>query len=260
MKIKMLPIVFILIAVAIYYFRPPSTGDKSLLETVKDNVRAEEGGAASEPGVARSAQEGGSMSPSDANTKASSPSSEQGFLPASMEDKDKYEALIRAMESLSKCLNIPTSPFDEKQSFNMEALHSVISTGLGEAQDVRTLWQSIDLRTAGGELRRLMITFVPAAEGFKKQLSYSSFKEGQQQEIQLSQEQKNNPTDTVITALESEGEVMARSQAQRVLYPGGSELQVVEKNGIMYSLALSKSGKSFSCTNLDQKNFSCRCQ
>lgn len=250
MKMKLLPIVLVTIAVMIYYFRPSDTEENRSAEQAVSEAMAKSLAEAQIDDLSRAFE----VPPFEDNIDG-----DNGFLPTSLESKEKFNTLNKEIEAMGKCLGIAINGLKPDQTFNAELLHILITPFFGEAIATQTDWQSVDLRTSIGEVRRLFVEFIQTEGSFQKRLTYYSYKDGSPQEISLSPNQKNNPSDILLASLESDGDVMARSRAQKVFYKNGSKLQVVEKSGMLFAFSLPRNGAVFSCSNLDKASLSCRC-
>ncbi|MBO9667192.1 MAG: hypothetical protein J7501_10310 [Bdellovibrio sp.] len=188
---------------------------------------------------------------------------EAGFLPTKMEDPERFAMLQKSFKDLGACLAVQTGPFGQNDDINFESLNTVVAPDLGEVVTQQEKWSTTDIKTNAGEIRRIFIENtndpdMPVARVLKY---YSLIPTGGQKELPLAREQSLNPSDTLIASLESDGQLVSKSIARTVLYQNGDDLNVVERNGKIYSFTLSHEGKTFNCTGVDSsKTLKCVCK
>lgn len=199
--------------------------------------------------------------PPPPDTSAVEPSN--GFLPTEMEDPGKFEAYQKSLKDMAVCLNMEMNPLDAEAEINFDVLNQAINPDLGEIVTQTEEWTTTDLRTKGGELRRIYIENLPDLEmKTSRSLKYYLYGvDGVQKEIPLAKEQMANPSDALIASLESDGEVVGRSVSRRIFYQNGDDLLLVEKNGKIFSFEMVHDGKTYRCTGADKAStFKCQCK
>ena len=188
---------------------------------------------------------------------------EAGFLPTQMEDPARFEAIHKGLQDMSTCLNMKMAPLDPQSEFSYDTLMSVIAPDMGDVVMKNDEWFSTDIRTPQGEVRRLYLEIASNFENEgQRTLKYYSLSEGGgQKEIPLSPEQRNDPSDTLLASLESDGAVIGQAKSQRTFFENGDNLLTVETNGKIYSFQLPHDGKVFMCTGMDSaRSMKCGCR
>lgn len=151
------------------------------------------------------------------------------------------------MAELSRCLGVSTNQQVENAGPTFFALNEALQNILGPSVSEVESWNSVDIRTASGELRRIVIENSGGDSGHGKTLQY--FKVGENealQELPLSEEQSLNPSDSLIATLESDGDVQTRTVARQVYYDG-TIIYMLEKDGRLQSYEVRRDGKVFLC-------------
>lgn len=186
-----------------------------------------------------------------------------GFLPTKMEDPERFDLIQKNIKGLGQCLHIEVGTFDKSDDLNFETLNELVARDLGEVVHQEEEWTSTDIKTTSGEVRRIFIKNSSADTGsVTRQLKYYSMNpQGGQKELPLSKDQEANPSETLIASLESDGQLVAKSTARKFFYQNGDDLNVVEKNGQIYSFGLGHEGAFFSCRGVDSaKTINCACK
>jgi hypothetical protein len=176
------------------------------------------------------------------------------------------EALVqyqKSFQSMGQCFDTPIGGSQESvpSDFSPGTLEQMISQTQGDIATQNEEWSSSDIRLPTGEVRRLLVqsfTDDPESEVGKK-LTYSTVTaDGTVQEMPLSDDQKRNPSESLIASLESDGQVSSRSQAKRIFFQNGGDLFVTEKDGALVSYEYTVEGKTFRCSGLDSTP-NCKC-
>ena len=197
----------------------------------------------------------GDASPMNANAA--------GFLPTKMEDPERFELIQKNIKGLGQCLHIEVGTFDKSEDFNFESLNELVAPDLGQVVHQEEEWTSTDIKTTSGEIRRIFIKNSGADTGsVTRQLKYYAMNpQGGQKELPISKDQEFNPSETLIASLESDGQLVTKSMARKFFYQNGDDLNVVEKNGQIYSFGLGHEGAFFSCQGVDSaKTINCTCK
>lgn len=200
--------------------------------------------------------------PNDAET-APVQTDSAGFLPTKMEDPERYGLLQKNFKELGNCLHIEVGTLDQNEDVNFETLNEIVAPELGQVVHQEEEWTSTDIKTSSGEVRRIFIQNSGADTGsITRHLKYYAMApQGGQKELPVSKEQAVNPSDTLIASLESDGQLVTKSTARKFFYQNGDDLNVVEKNGQIYSFGLGHEGAFFSCQGVDSaKTISCTCK
>jgi len=170
----------------------------------------------------------------------------------------------KSFQEMGQCFDIPFAGSREAVPSDLapETLQSMITPSQGDVVNDADEWGSTDIRTASGELRRILVQNYsddPESEAGKK-LSYSTVSEdGRLSELPLSDEQKRDPSESLVASLETDGQVVSRSRARRIFYQSGGDLVFTEKDGAIVSYEYSLEGKTFRCSGMDAAAITCRC-
>jgi len=164
------------------------------------------------------------------------------------------------LPQIGRCLGIRNS-LNETAEMSLSALNSSLQNELGPLTENRLDWKNIHLTLPHGEKRRLRLEVEALSEessGLRLKY-YGVDKEDLPVPLPLPPEQSLNPTDTLVASLEGEGQVTLREEAHRGLYPQGSEIFYVERNGALSEFEISHQGKSVKCQDLQTSEALCQC-
>lgn len=177
--------------------------------------------------------------------------SQSGSVPATAADVNN------ALKQMGKCLNLDASEFDSMNDVTAANFQAALPYDLGMVLFEEDVWSSKTIRLPNGEQRKVMVSFLPGPPGRAlKRLSYSAIQNGQSVDLPLESEQKNNPSDSLIASLESDGEVVNRLSKKKIFLQHGGEVQMFEENGVLSAFELAVDGRTFHCGN-GLKNCEC---
>lgn len=201
--------------------------------------------------------------PMGAKPAANTGTAGAGFLPTEMADPNLYEAFNNQIGEMAKCMNLEMGRIDKNAEINFDTFNAAISQDLGDVVAQEEDWSTTDIRTPSGEIRRILIQTPPPGEGDgERKLKYMSLsQDGKTKDIPVSQDQSDNPSDTLLASLESDGQVVGTSKANRIFYENGDDLYLSVRNGKVYSFTLNHEGKVFKCKGMDSgSTVSCSCE
>lgn len=212
-------------------------------------------------------EEIGSLPPPEASEapKAAVPPPTEGtspsFLPTQMEDPQLFTSLQKMVAEMNDCIGTQAK-FDENQDFNVDMLNNMVMPFLGEIVMTTNEWATSDIQTPSGEIRRIYLEYhTDIMSDTATALKYYSLgPSGEQKELPLSEEQMNDPSETLIASLEADGSLLGRSRSQRMFYQNGGNVLIVERNGKLYSMDVPLNGKRFRCDGMDAAaTLKCQC-
>lgn len=201
--------------------------------------------------------------PAPAPTVAPSAAGEEtaGFLPTQMEDGAKFEALQKAFQDAGECLDVGFPALDPQEQVSRDLVVNSLSSSFGQMSATLPEWETTDLRTPEGELRRLHVSYIedPVTLERVKKLEYISYAGGQERPLPLTPEQEKNPSDSLISSLQADGQLVSSARSQKIYFSTGDTISTVENNGQLDSLVLIRQGISATCSGLATANAKCVC-
>lgn len=183
------------------------------------------------------------------------------FLPTQMEDPQLFTSLRKMVEDMNSCIGTQAK-FDENEDFSVDVLNNMVMPFLGEIVMTTHEWATSDIQTPEGEIRRIYLEYHEdiVSDAVASLKYYSINSAGEQKEITLSDEQKMDPSETLIASLEADGSLIGRSRSQRMFYQSGGNVLIVERNGKLYSMDVPLNGKRFRCDGMDAAaSLKCQC-
>ncbi len=254
MNKKNLPLLLVGIVLSILFVKY-TNNEKSSLPEAADSIVTEDEGVDEDVATLP-------KNSSVAATPALPTEGASGFLPTEMAEPAVFENYKKSFSEMATCLTMITKPLNPNAEVNFETFNQTISPDLGDIVSQSEDWSTVDLRTPSGEVRRIFLkNYTPDDDDGKKTLRYTVITpDGKEKELPISQEIADDPSETLMASLESDGEVIGRSRARRIYYENGDVLLLGEHNGKISSYELAHGGSTYRCTNTDSsKTFSCRC-
>lgn len=171
------------------------------------------------------------------------------------------ERFTAALHEMGPCLGIKAQPPGNSLEPTLDNWMETIKGDLGEPVLQTEDWSMAEITTGSGEKRRLRVEMdYSGADRIVRRVHYSRVTGETQEPIPLTTEQSEDPSETFLASLESDGTVTDRERAQRVYFGDGAEVVVTEKNGKIADITMNRSGHSFHCTPGDATQESCKCQ
>lgn len=180
---------------------------------------------------------------------------------AELGDDEARAKFTKALHDLSSCLAMKSEPLDGAEP-RLENWLSAIRGEMGDPVLQTEDWSSAEIETPEGEHRSIRVEMDYSGEDrIVRRVKYSKVgADGEPgEQIPLSKEQSEEPSDTFLASLESDGKIVKRETAQRLYFGGGEEIVVTEKNGKVYELDMSRAGRTFKCRPFDPDPNSCKC-
>jgi hypothetical protein len=177
---------------------------------------------------------------------------------APLGDEQIRVAFSAAVKDIGPCLALQ-NPVGEGVEPTLEGITSTLRAEMGDIVLQTEDWSVVNLQTPDGEQRRIRVEMDYSGEDrVVRRVKYQRIVAGDIVEIPLSSEQAEDPNDTFMASLESDGQVQSREKAQRAYFAGGEEVVAQEKDGRLTSVDVSRNGKTFRC-NLTEGTPFCRC-
>lgn len=122
-------------------------------------------------------------------------------------------------------------------------------------------WVQSDVKMADGTLKRVRVdtTYLDQSSPERRISVFGLDPSGNPQMENLDPEKSLNPSDDFINGFFKDATPALIEKSQRVYFPNGEELILIERNGRIESVTFTAEGKTSSCTGLDQETSNCQC-
>ena len=122
-------------------------------------------------------------------------------------------------------------------------------------------WVQSDVKMLDGTLKRVRIdtTYLDQSSPERRISVFGLDQKGNPQMETLDPEKSLNPTDDYVNGFFKDAEAALIEKSQRVYFPNGEELILIERNGRIESVTFTAEGKTSSCSGLDQETSNCYC-
>lgn len=181
-------------------------------------------------------------------TDAPAPASENGRI-------------VRELNGLSACVGFTSVQFSSNDRQSSQFIEK-LQDAFGPIQSTSEDWSRRSIKTPQGEERSLKIEVTAGDDGvIHRHLTYyGSLDETEESIIHVSEELRQNPSDTLIASLTSDGEIVMHEKFVTLYFATGEHATLLERNGQVADFKYELNGKSFQCRNMDQPQVGCSCQ
>ena len=175
----------------------------------------------------------------------------------------RVQAFNYALTEMQKCFEIPSGQFAGKTwAPSEDSIADILKAPMGDYSHQATHWESTEIKTADGQLRRIKVEEVIDEEGRReKRLTYFNINDrGEAEPIQIPKDPQ------ILETLSREGEVVERGSEKSMVFSNGEEVLLNLKNEKINSIEVNHLGIEFSCRDLQlagpsgSGNYSCFCQ
>ncbi len=163
------------------------------------------------------------------------------------------------LKQLAECTEIKNSLPSANADATLTTILDSVQSDLGEPVIRSEDWNSTEIKMADGTSRLIRLETVYEDDDIVRKLKYYQSTETQLVPLELSAEQKVNPSETFVASLEKEGEVMGKEKSERVFFQNGEEISYTEKDGKIQNSEIIRAGKSLKCSEYGKATFRCQC-
>lgn len=197
---------------------------------------------------------------SEPGTPAAPPVTASLPPPSDTDPAQTAQAFGQMMQGMASCLQLSKlSVADTEPSTEnfLSALRGDLNEPVIQTED----WNTTHITLPGGEVRRLRIEMDYSGEDrvVRRLRYYRLGSGGAAEEIPLSKEQSEDPSDTFVASLEADGQVTSSERSQRIYFGTGEEIIMTEKNGRVSDMEMSRNGHTFRCSKVESLA-ACTCQ
>ena len=122
-------------------------------------------------------------------------------------------------------------------------------------------WAQTDLQYADGTLKRIRVEVGYDDPGNPtKYLQIYKLNEQNIPEMEnLDPQQATNPSDEYVESLKTGVNILLHEKGGRAYFPAGEEMIIIERNGKLDSLTMTKNNKTISCNTMTSAASNCQC-
>lgn len=199
--------------------------------------------------------------PSAMRQATPSPAPEQKAAPTLKPANSDLPRVLRELNGLSDCVGFTNIQFDSTDMQSSEFLNK-LQDAFGPIQNTSEDWSRRSIKTPQGEERSLKIEVTAGDDGIvhRRLTYYGSLDETEDSVIHVSEELRQNPSDTLIASLTSDGTIVMHEKFLTLYFETGEQATLIERNGQVADFKYELNGKSFQCRNMDQPQGGCSCQ
>ncbi|MNL37069.1 hypothetical protein D3C87_1591900 [compost metagenome] len=167
---------------------------------------------------------------------------------------------LEQFNQVTKCLDVDAQNF-ETEDMRPEKFVAKMQETFGGITMKSEDWSRRRIRMKSGEERSIRIELDENDEGkvVKKLTYYGSASESPESVLPISREQTDNPSETLIASLVSDGELLATEKSYTLYFNNGPQATYLERDGVVVGFHFDLNGKSFQCENMDRQG-QCTCR
>jgi len=247
-----------LLAMTIFYFYDHADQKKIVVieKTKKEKISTDQSFVESRP-------ESLDESIAQKNTQGRAMGISAGEPATPEENQQVYKIFSEHLKAIGTCLEIKNSIDSDRVDPTFDNLVVSLRPALGEIVVQMDDWTQRDLKNNDGERKRLR-TEVNYQDGgtsspTKHVQLYKLNEQGLPELQSIDPEQSVNPSDAYIDSLKAGFETSLEEKGGRAYYQEGEELVMIERNGKLESVSITRNGKTASCTGLDSVKSNCQC-
>ena len=171
------------------------------------------------------------------------------------------ERVMRELNGLSTCVGFTSVRFNSGD-LQSDHFRNKLQEAFGPIQSTSEDWSRRNIKTPQGEERSLKIEVTAGDDGVihRNLTYYGSLDEAEENIIHVSEELRQNPSETLIASLTSDGEIVMHEKFLTLYFATGEHATLLERNGQIADFKYELNGKSFQCRNMDQQQGGCSCQ
>ncbi len=248
-------IVATVIAMGLYYYYDQSSAQLGV--TAEDEQ--------SEKSLEKIQAESAVIQANSADATLAKPMGTSAGEPAKPEENQiVYKQFSEHLKTIGTCLEIKNSVDSDKVDPTFDNLVVSLRPALGEVVVQMDDWTQRDLKNAQGERKRLRTEVNYQDSGIssptKRVQLYKLNEQGMPELQTIDPEQSVNPSDAFMDSLIGvDFQTSLEEKGGRAYYQEGEELVMIERNGKLESISLTKGGKTVSCSGLDSLSSNCQC-
>lgn len=167
---------------------------------------------------------------------------------------------LEQFNQVTHCLDVDAQTFD-LDDMHPEKFVTKIQQTFGGVTMKSEDWSRRRIRMKSGEERSIRIELDENDEGkvVKRLTYYGSANESPESALPISKEQTDNPSETLIASLVSDGELLTTEKSYTLYFNNGPQAKYLERNGVVVGFEFDLNGHSFQCDNLDRQG-QCTCR
>lgn len=254
---QLAPFIIAIFVVGYWYYDRKQT--KLHNQTIEEEADTEDAPSGNGTATRRASPSGSSASAPSANGTPTETAPVQGGAPVAATEEAMHERFVTSMKDMSTCLELPTSGAPAESNIN--SWITSMKGSLGEPVLQTEDSSAVDIQTSSGERRRIQVEMDYSGEDrIVRRVKYVKLNGDEPGEaIPLAKEQSEDPSETFLASLESDGQVTGREKNERVYFASGEEVVVTEKNGKVSNIEVNRNGRSFRCQPTDVNAPKCEC-
>lgn len=177
-------------------------------------------------------------------------------------DLDAQKHFSNALKAIANCFDINASTVPDAAEPTVTSVLEVLKPALGEMVVYYDDWDETVVSYPDGTRKRFRteVSYEDVSKPTRYLMVYKLNPNGPPEMEDLDQQKTTNPNQDYIDSLKAGSNFGSEEKGGRAFFQDGEEMVVVEKNGQVDSISLTKRNKMLTCSDLTAPNGGCLCQ
>jgi hypothetical protein len=171
-------------------------------------------------------------------------------------DAEVSTHFVATLKTMGQCLQI-------KNVVDYDQIDPIVSLkpAMGDVTVYTDDWTQADVQYADGSQKRIRteVNYDNPGNPTKYLQIYKLSEMGVPEMEDLDPQQTTNPSDEYIESMKVGSSTLQHEKGGRAYFQGGEELVIIERNGKIESITMTKNNKTISCNSMSSKESSCQC-
>ncbi len=201
-------------------------------------------------------QESFVASPASSDASQALPATPQDVL-----DREISTQFVNSLKTIGRCLQIKNVVDYDQIDPTFDNLIVSLKPALGDITVYTDDWTQADVQFSDGTQKRIRteINYDNPGDPIKHLQVYKLTEMGVPEMEDLDPQHTINPSDEYIGSLRIGSNTLLHEKGGRAYFQGGEEVVIIERNGKVESITMTRNSKTVSCYSMTTKESNCQC-
>jgi hypothetical protein len=196
-----------------------------------------------------------------ANTSSADASQSAQAAPYDAAEREISTQFANTLKTIGRCLMIKNVVEYDQIDPTFDNLIVSLKPALGDITVYTDDWTQSDVQFSDGTQKRIRteINYDNPGDPIKYLQVYKLTEMGVPEMEDLDPQHTMNPSDEYIGSLRIGSNTLLHEKGGRAYFQGGEEVVIIERNGLIESVTMTKNSKTVSCYSISTKESNCQC-